>query len=109
MIHNSMSHKNEESKCGTGPPPYECMNPNIGGSHIPGLNLSNNHSSNEKRSSESNENTTHNHESLNMSHDYETEDSDLEDVPFVSFLRIWGSTGTVRIDKRLLIKMTHKI
>ena len=87
MIHNSMSHTkkiSEESKCGTGPPPYECMNPNIGGSHIPGLNLSNNHSSNEKRSSESNENTTHNHESLNMSHDYETEDSDLEDVPFVS-------------------------
>ena len=83
MIHNSMSHKNEESKCGTGPPPYECMNPK--GSQIPGLNLSNNHSSNEKRANESTENMTHNHESLNMSHDYETEDSDLEDVPFVSF------------------------
>ena len=82
MIHNSC---HEDPKCGSGPPPYECMK-NIGDTQIPGLNLSNNHSSNEKRGSDSNENMTHNHESLNMNHDYDTEDSDLEDVPFVSIL-----------------------
>ena len=88
MIHNSC-HKNDDPKCGSGPPPYECMK-NIGDTQIPGLNLSNNHSSNEKRGSDSNENMTHNHESLNMNHDYDTEDSDLEDVPFVSILIIWA-------------------
>ena len=73
MIHN----ENENQQ--NGPPPYECM------SNVPGLNLSrNNHSTSDINDENHKENHINTHESLNMSHDYDTEDSDLEDIPFVS-------------------------